>query len=395
MSTNTLTTTFQPRRPLIADSTEFFSAEEIAKARAYHKPLSTVSLIETLMVPVAILLLGVLKVLPWSIDRLGITSWPLQMALVVLVLQLVFTVMNLPLSYWQIFVHEKKWGFNTSTVGTFVVDNLKSFPVGFVVIYALFTPLWWVIRSTELWWLYGTVVFVVFQIVFTFLFPLVFIPMFNKLVPLERDSLRDRLNATAQRAGAKVGSYLVMDAGKRTKHDNAMVTGLGKSRRVVMFDNLLELKDEEIEVVVAHELGHWRRHHLPKQVVVGAISSLVLLGLVKLVAGWPLMLHLFGVNSIREPAALLVLVFAGAVAQLVTKFASSWVSRWFEREADYDALELTRSPESFRSLWRSMAVRNLSDLDPSWFTRATASHPPVAQRIAFASVWEQMDTGKR
>jgi len=378
------------KKAIKTDPRRFFSDEEVAKSKSYQRPLQYARLAGSAVSLAFLLAFITFGVAGKAIDAVGANSWPLQLLVVMFTFVLASEIVSMPISIWAEFGHEKKWGFSTQTPGTFVGDQLKGLLIGGVILSILFIPLWALIRSTELWWLLGAGVFMLFSVVLAFLFPIVILPMFNKFTPLDREELKAKLASLATAGGVSISDYLVMDASKRTKKDNAFFAGLGKTRRVVVYDNLLQMPEENVEVVVAHEIGHWRRGHIKKQMVIGIFSSILLfLGVHLLTRPGSALLDWAGVSTLRDPQAFpLVLLIFGAIT-LVTRYFSAWVSRWFEREADLDALELTGNPAAYTSLWKNMSSRNLPDLDPSAWERMKASHPPIAERMAFADEWEK------
>jgi STE24 endopeptidase len=178
-----------------------------------------------------------------------------------------------------------------------------------------------------------------------------------------------------------------MDASMRTRKDNAFFSGLGKTRRVVVYDNMLEQPHEVIGSVVAHELGHWRRSHVARNIVVATFISLALFGVLYAVSEWQWALDLANVDSIRQPEALLLVLVVFTLVSSVTGVLQSWISRAYERQADLDALELTQDYDAFVETHRGLATRNLADLAPSALKYFRLSHPPTAERLELGKLW--------
>ena len=250
-----------------------------------------------------------------------------------------------------------------------------------------------IIRATDWWWLWGWLVLVVFSVLLGFLFPVVIAPIFNKFTPLDDDDLTGRIQAIATKAEAPISGAFVADESKRSRRDNAYVAGLGATRRVVLFDTLLEHPPEIVEQVVAHEIGHWRLHHLRRQIpLAAALAFLVFLGL-RVLSGWDWLFDQAGVTAVGDtpalghPTALPILLVGFQLGFLVTGLVSAWVSRAFERQADLDALDLLRRPQVMFDMQRRLHTKNLADLDPSWIRRVQATHPPAAERMAFTEAW--------
>lgn len=389
MSSTTLAQGKDLWKPIKADPKDFFSPEEVEKSKSYQRPLQYARLVNTTVTLIAALVFVGTGLPARLIEASGFEQWPLQLMVVIAGFMVMLTIVTMPVGLWSEFVHEKKWGFSTQTPKIYFMDQIKGFLLSLVLFSVLFIPTWALIRSTDLWWVYGAAVFLLFTVVLAFLLPVVILPIFNKFTPLSKEDLKVRLQGLAQKAGVKISDYQVMDASKRTKKDNAFFTGLGATRRVVVFDNLLEQPDECVEVVVAHEIGHWRRGHVKKLLALGLLLALALFGAVYLVTGWDPALDFARVDSVEDPAAWPLWVVAFGVASSLTQFISVWFSRWFERQADLDALELTENASAYVDLWKNFTTRNLPDLDPSWWHRIKGDHPPIAERIAFATEWEQ------
>jgi STE24 endopeptidase len=375
-------------RRIEADPADYFAAEEVKKAKDYQRPLTVARVISLALNAGLILALISAHAAPRLADAAGIDAWPLRLLFVLTLLTLALTIIALPVSIWTTFVHERKWEFSTETPGGFVADEIKGLVLGIVLQGALFLTLWWLIQTTDLWWLAGWAAFFLFSVVLAFLFPIVIMPIFNKFTPLEDEDLASRLRALAEEVGMRISGVQVMDASKRTRKDNAFFAGLGGSRRVVIFDNLLSQSAGVIASIVAHELGHWRRRHVAKGIALGTVTSLSLFIALRFVGNWDAALDWAGVSSVRDPAALpLVLLVFAAVSSAIS-LLQAWISRAHERQADIDALEITNDRDAFVSTHRGLSTRNLIDLAPSWWQYVRASHPPPAERLRLAEVWQ-------
>jgi STE24 endopeptidase len=378
----------QTYRKVPHDAADWFSPDEVAKAKRYQKPLTWVGTIQTLVnLGVLLAVIGT-HLFPRLLDELGVTAWPLRLLLTLVGLLLIFFVVDLPRDLWFTFKHEKQWGFSTQTPGGWAGDQVKGFFVGILVQGVLLFALWALIRATDLWWIFGWAVFFLFSMLFTFLYPVLIMPIFNKFTPLDDEALETKLRGLAEGAGMQVKGTQVMDASKRTKKDNAFFAGLGASRRIVLFDNLLQQPHEAIESVVAHELGHWKLRHLRRGIALGLVTSFLLFLVLRAVSTWEPALDFAGVDSIRDPAALPLVALVFLAGSSVVGFVSSWFSRAMERQADLFALRTTGDPIAFTAMMRGLATRNLSDLAPSWWGYLKLSHPPAAERLQFAKSWE-------
>ncbi len=383
-------------RRIKADPAEFFDPAEVKKAKDYQRPLTiarVISLAISAAFMVVVLLTGAAG---WLVDTVGVDHWVARLFVIVVGFTLAYESISLPVSVWTTFSHEKKWGFSTETPKGFVADELKGLVVGVVLEFVIFGVLFWVIREVDMWWLWGWLAFFVIMVGLAMLFPIVLMPIFNKFTPLEDEALNRRIRDIVEGAGMKLSGVQVMDASKRTRKDNAFFAGIGKTRRVVIFDNLLEQPHEVIGSIVAHELGHWRRRHIARSVAVATVTTLLLFGVLYAVSRWDALLDLLDIPSLGEPEALPLILVVFTVVQSVTGIVQAWMSRAFERQADLDSLELTKDYDAFVETHRGLSTRNLSDLVPSWFKYIRASHPPAAERLQLGKLWlEAQDVAKR
>jgi STE24 endopeptidase len=381
-------------RRIKTDPARWFAADEVAKAKEYQRPLTRMRVAKTVVGLAVILLIVSTHAAPRLVDALGVTLWPLRLLVVFGFLVVAFTLADLPFSIWTTFVHEKRWEFSTETPAGFVADEIKSLLLSFVLFGGIGLLLYWAIRSSELWWIEAWIGFLLFSVVLALIFPVVILPMFNKFSALEDSRLAERLRALARTAGLNISEVQVMDASKRTRKDNAFFAGMGRTRRVVLYDNLLTQPESSIASIVAHEIGHWRRRHIARQIVFGTVLSFVLFVLLRFVSTWDAALRWAGVPSLSDPASLPLVALVFVAGNSVLAFVQNWVSRAYERQADVVALELTEDPEAFVKVMRELATKNLSDLAPSWWSYVRASHPPAAERLELAEVWRSERTAE-
>lgn len=372
-----------------ADPADFFSDEEVRKAKEYQKPITTVGVVKGLIGLAAIVLLIQTGAVTSIADAAASDpdSWIPRLFGVLFLLLAVDTLVDLPFDIWMQFGHDKKWGFSTQTPGRFVGDLVKGLLVSIVLLGVLMTALWAVIRATDAWWIVGWIIFMLFSVVLAVLAPVVLMPLFNKFTPLDNEGLANKLRSLATKAGLNISGVQVMDASKRTKKDNAFFAGLGKTRRVVLFDNILEQPDASIESVVAHEMGHWKHKHIVQLVAIGTVTTFALFLLLRFVSTWDAALAWVGVDSIRDPASLPLVFLTFGFGSLLLRYVQAWHSRALERQADLMALELTGDPEVFSSMMRGLATKNLGDLAPGRLAYWKADHPPVAERLELAKQW--------
>ncbi len=310
-----------------------------------------------------------------------------QIALVVS-FSLIGGLIGLPLSLFQTFGIEQRFGFNNTTPRLWLSDLIKGLLVGMVLgLPILWLVLWLMQAGGALWWLYTWAALVVYQLFVMWIAPNVIMPLFNKFTPLEDATLRERVTALMTRSGFTAKGFYVMDGSRRSAHSNAFFTGFGTAKRVVFFDTLLaQLNGDEMEAVLAHELGHFKHRHILKMMVTSFATSLAGLALLGWVSqqvwfytGLGVMPNLSGNNS-----ALALLLFM-LVLPLFTFFVSPLSarrSRKFEFEADAYAVTNSNG-QALASALLNLYKDNASTLTPdSWYVAFYYSHPPASQRLA-------------
>ena len=377
-----LTTAISPWRAFKADPHDWYSAEEIEKAERYQRTPRLVKKISAVMSLIAVLVIAGFGLIP------RVDNWFLQLLAAVAVVILATELVSIPIGAWRELKYDKDWGFSNQTTRGFVIDTLKSIPLSIVLITLMTAPLWAIIRATDEWWLWGAGVFAVISVGIGILFPIVVFPLFNKYTPLAEGELRDEILATAKRIGAEVNEVLVEDSSKRDKRPNAYVAGLGRIRRVVLFDTMIDQPPKELGSVVAHELGHWKLGHIKRQVPLAIVLTFVTFAILKLVLDQQAVLDFAGVDSVGDPRILPLFALAYVVVSNVTGLASAWLSRAYERQADLFSLQTTNDPDSFVAAFKRLSTENLMDITPSLWTRLKHSHPPVAERMAMGRAWK-------
>lgn len=302
----------------------------------------------------------------------------------------VYTVLNLPLTYYGGFVLPHRFGQSNQTFKDWVIDLVKGLAIGAPIGLILLELLYLALRLTgDLWWLWAAGGLLVFNVLLINLAPTLIMPLFNKYVPLgdEHQELADRLLALAKRANTKVRGVFKFDMSKRTKSANAALTGLGNTRRIILGDTLInEFSTDEIETVLAHELGHHVHRDIPVLVAFGILSTTIGLYLASLGLNWAI--DVFGYTSPADVAALPALALIFGIYDFVTMPLNNAVSRWRENMADEYALQATGKGEAFASAFTRLANQNLGEVDPEkWVVVMFYSHPPLGERIAKARRW--------
>ena len=299
----------------------------------------------------------------------------------------IYTILNLPLSYYSGFVLPHRYGQSNQTLKDWIIDQFKGLavgaPIGLIVLEFLYLAL----RVTgDLWWLWAAAGLLLFNVLLTNLAPILIAPLFNKYVPLgdEDKDLADRLLALAEHANTKVRGVFKFDMSKRTKAANAALTGIGNTRRIILGDTLInEFSTDEIETVLAHELGHHVHRDIPLFITFGTLSTTISLFLASLALNWAI--HYFGFTSPADVAAFPALNLILGSYGLITMPITNAVTRWREGMADDYALQATGKREAFASAFTRLANQNLSEIDPEkWVVYLFYSHPPLGERIAKA-----------
>ena len=303
---------------------------------------------------------------------------------VVLSTLLIVSAVGLPLSIWRTFGVEAKFGFNRMTPALFVADLLK----GVLLSLLLGAPLIFIIlllmeRAGLIWWLYAWLVWVAFTLFVTWAWPTFIAPLFNKFSPLTDESLKQRTEALLERCGFSSKGVFVMDGSRRSVHGNAYFTGVGRNKRIVFFDTLVErLQVPEIEAVLAHELGHFKLHHVRSRLLLSLGIGLAGLALLGALAQWPDFYSALGVATVAPHTALLLFMFVLPAFTFFFTPLGAWWSRKHEFEADEFAskyADAQQLAEALVKLYRD----NATTLTPDGLHSAFYdSHPPALVRIA-------------
>jgi STE24 endopeptidase len=358
----------------------------LTKASDYTLANSRVSLIETLFGNVLLLLFVFAGPLAWF-DRLiiGLTdSFISQGVLFIVILVVVQTVLNIPFSLYRTFVLEEHFQFNTSTPRIWVVDLFKSLGIGLFLVSLMATgALALVQASPDGWWLWVWGFFAAVTILLMYLSPVLIEPLFFKFQPLQNERLAEQVKAVMSRAGLQIDRIQQVDASRRSKHSNAYFTGIGRVKRIVLFDTVLEqMADDEIIGVLAHEAGHWKLGHIWKRLLTMELISLAIFWLAWRILTWGGLPGLFGIEHLSFVGQVLLFVFLASLVSFPLSPLTSALSRRHEWQADRFALDLTGQGEPLARALVKLCKENLSNLHPhplyAWFYY---SHPPVVARI--------------
>ena len=305
----------------------------------------------------------------------------------ILSLFLLIGLLDLPFAMWRTFVLEERFGFNRTTPRRFLLDlTLQTLLALLLGIPLLWILLWLMQGAGEFWWLAAWLVWIGFSLFITWIYPSVIAPLFNRFSPLEEGQLKDRIQQLLDRCGFTSKGIFVMDGSKRSGHGNAYFTGFGKQKRIVFFDTLVEsLAPEEMEAVLAHELGHFKLHHVFKQLFFSVLATLLALALLGWLSGQEWFYLALGVDRSSDALALLLFVLVAPVfAQFLTPF-SSFLSRRHEFEADEFAQKQTGAEPLIQALVK-LYRENANTLTPDpLYSAFHDSHPPAPVRVAHLS----------
>jgi STE24 endopeptidase len=294
------------------------------------------------------------------------------------------TLVEIPTSVYQTFVIEEKFGFNKSSVNQFIKDQLLHLALGAAIGLPLLTLILWVMDNVgPQWWLWAWGIIMGFSLLMSWLYPTVIAPLFNKFTPMEEGSLKDRIQGLLARCGFNSQGIFIMDGSKRSGHGNAYFTGLGNNKRIVFFDNLVNsLEEEELEAVLAHELGHFKCKHVIKMLIATSIMALISFAILGWLINEPWFYSGLGVEQPSKAAALLLFMLVSSTFTFFMQPVSAYFQRKFEFEADDFAASNAKADKMISGLVK-LYEENANTLTPDpLYSAFHYSHPPAAIRIA-------------
>lgn len=323
------------------------------------------------------------------ISRVHGDSSPLAVAVYVLILAALQELLTLPLAFHHGFVLERRYGLSSEPIGAWLRDHAKAIGLGLVLAIAGAEIVYVAMRlSGSWWWLISAAVFITAMSVVAKIAPVVLLPLFYRFTPLDRESLRARLVSLSQRAGVPALGVYEWVLGEKTRRANAALVGTGRTRRIIVSDTLLaEYSDDEIEVILAHEIGH----HVHRDILTALMAEAVLLVVAFYTAAAALAVWgpRLGLRGASDMAALPLFLLAGGATMVVATPVVNALSRWNERRADRYALTLTQRPAAFISAMKRLGTQNLAEERPSlavlWLFH---THPPIEQRIKAAQSFQ-------
>jgi STE24 endopeptidase len=381
--------------PTPADPERDFTAAQIAREEGFHaavRPPAYVSLGVGLLVAMVLGFTPAGARLVTAVAAPFGGGWWARLLLGTVALTLVGRALTLPWDAWRESVG-RRYGLSTRSWAAWAVDIAKSYAVGLVVTVAVLLLVVGLARwQPQWWWVTGAVVGALLVVLVSFAYPVVVEPVFNKFTPMPDGPLRTSLLQLARDDGVPVKDVLVADASRRTTALNAYVSGIGATRRIVVYDTLVEqAPPEEVRLIVAHELGHAKQHDVVWGTVLGAIGVALMVCLLALLGRSSWLLGRAGVDSLGDARAVALVLALIAVLTFVAGPAENLLSRRIETRADVHALALTHDPGATVAMQRRLSVTNLSDLDPSPLVFGLfATHPTGPQRIALARDWARL-----
>ncbi len=365
----------------------FIDESKLARTRQYVRAKTRVGIVEQIVSDLTLLVILLSGFLPllvlWS-DKLGLSLIAAGI-LFFFVPGLIHFLIELPFSYYNTFVLEQEFGFNKSTLKLWTIDHIKEALLTALLFAPIFSILLLIIAwSPRFWWFWGFMLLSTVQLVIAILYPVVLAPLFNRFEPVRDEQLSAKIGAQMEKSGIRVKKILQMNAGIRSRHTNAYFTGIGKTKRIVLFDTLIESHaHEEILAVLAHEAGHFRKKHVLKQLLIFASLALAAFYATWLFIQWPVVFSTFGFSAPLPYVGLFLAgVFWGRAGFFLQPFYMM-ISRRFEREADIFAAEMLGGGGAMAGALKRLAADNLSNLNPHplyvWFHY---SHPPIVERVA-------------
>ncbi len=308
-------------------------------------------------------------------------------AVVVVATKLLF----LPLNFFGDYYLEHRFDLSNETIGAWAFDELKSLGLNLLLGVVVLDVLYFFLRRAGGWWWVGTgVFFLLFGVVMSALFPVLILPLFYKLQPLENESLQRKLTELAHRVGAKVLGVYRMDMSSKTRKANAAFAGIGRTKRIILGDTLLDkFAEDEIEVVMAHEMAHYQHGDITKMILWGTMTTFIGLKVADIGLRWGLE-HVFQYTHLWDIETFPLLALCLFVFGLVVMPLNNAFSRSREWKADAAALELTANRDAFIRAMRKLAEQNLADLSPHPAVEFLLhDHPSLARRIAWAERWQE------
>ncbi|MCL4384777.1 MAG: M48 family metallopeptidase [Cyanobacteria bacterium] len=361
------------RTPDNKDVLKYFDNNFLNKATNYNKTILLTSVAQKLLTwAFLVIIIFLLKNNSYINNRITIMA----AAVIFVIFNIILFLINLPLQYYQEFIVEHKFALSSQTFSSWFTDILKDSTISIIIntlgltaIYAL------IIYLPKHWWIAAAAVFILFIIIASFIFPLIIDPLFYKFSPLNDAKLKQNIIDITGKAGVNVGNILVADARKKTNKVNAYFTGIGKTERIVIYDNLLnQYTKKEVLSVIAHEVGHWKYKHVIINIAIQTVAVVILFFILSLLKS--------GLNMGVSVKLIMIFLIVIMLISFISTPLQNYISRYFEKQADKVALDLTNDPDTQILMFVKLAKSNLSDVKPGIIIKYMVySHPPIMERI--------------
>lgn len=380
----TLNNAWRSKTP-VAELADLYDEEEYQKQQAYGRVNSRFAWLTS-----GVSLLGILVLLlldGFAVVDGAVREYVQEPILITLaffaVLGLASDLLSMPFSIYSTFVIEERFGFNKTTVKTFILDRIKGYLLAAVIGGVLVTAVVWIYNNTgeNFWWIAWAVMSGFTLLATTFFAPLI-LPLFNKMIPLEEGELRVAIEQYCAEVGFTIKNLYVMDGSKRSSKANAFFSGLGPQKRIVLYDTLIEQHTtEELVAVLAHEVGHYKKRHTAWQLIVSTLQMGLMLWIFSIMMKDPALYQALGVDQPSFHIGVLAFGLLYSPLSLITGLLTNKMSRIFEFQADDYAVR-TANGKALQSALKKMSVKHLSNLTPHpAFVFAHYSHPPLAERL--------------
>lgn len=358
--------------------------EKLQKINAYTIDNTKLSIIKEVIGKLLFLVIILSGFLPWIAGFTERLPFILAGLLFFSVPGFIGFISELPFDYYNIFILEERYGFNTRTINTWISDLVKSFLLSIILGAILLSLLLLMMQySGDIWWLWAWMIFVAFQLIMAWLYPTFIAPLFNKFTPIEDKELSEKIKKLAEQEGISIRGIFQMDAARRSRHTNAYFTGLGKTKRIVLYDTLIHSHDnDEIISILAHEIGHFKMGHIKKQLLLMGVISFVLLYLASRLIGQPILYESFGFSSMHYYVGVFLVSIIWEPLSFFISPAFMSLSRKYEKEADAYMYKVIKKSEPMVNALKRLAMDNLANLRPHpVYVMFHYSHPPIIERI--------------
>ncbi len=372
-------------KPIPEELQGIYDEEQYKKQQLYSKVNNRFGLITSLVSFVITLLFLFLQGFAWLNSLLSQNNLhPLWVGMLFFaILYFALDLIQLPFSIYDTFKIEQQFGFNTTTVKTFITDKLKGYLLAIILGGIIYSAVFWFYTwAGNRFWLYAWGLFTLFSLIMVMFYSNIIVPLFNKQKPLADGELRDAISAFSKKAGFKLKNIFVIDGSKRSTRANAYFTGLGPQKRIVLYDTLInDLTTDEIVAVLAHEIGHYKKKHIVSGFLLSIVQLGIMLYVFSLLVSNPLLSKALGVDTPQFHIGLVAFAILYSPVSMVTGLLMNLISRYNENQADAYAAHFDQAG-SLVSALKKLAAKNLSNLTPHpLYVWLTYSHPSLYQRV--------------